>query len=66
MQDLTTNKRVALLRELIEFHRVRLQHAQAFAGEVLIKHHRERMEKMQLVLQNIERYEVNKQTESID
>jgi hypothetical protein len=42
MDDLALNKRIAF-----DFHRVRLQEAEAFRDTIIVRHHRERMEKLQ-------------------
>jgi hypothetical protein len=61
MHDLAINKRVAFMRELVAFHRSRLNEAQAFADTVVVRHHREKIEKLELVFRNIEPDELTKQ-----
>jgi hypothetical protein len=53
------NKRTSLLRDLISFHERRASEAEAF-HEVEARHHRERAEKLRLMLANIEREDSNK------
>jgi hypothetical protein len=64
MDDLALNKRVSFLKQLVEFHRTRLLEAQAFADTVVVRHHRQKLEKLELVIRNMEHDELIKQHEA--
>jgi hypothetical protein len=49
-----TTKRASLLRDLVSFHEKRASEAEAF-HEPEARHHRERAEKLRLILLTIER-----------
>jgi len=58
--DVATNKRVALLKDLVRFHQRRESESRAFAVEA--RHHRERAEKVAFVIQTIERDKQSEQS----
>jgi hypothetical protein len=55
MHNLPNAKRIELTKQLIDFHRRRLADAEAFRETFFTHHHRSQLEKLQLVLANLER-----------